>query len=164
MLTKWYEALSLAGWNWTGAVVYTIQGGRSCAGTTVLSPNLRYFVAILIFVAVYTLFGRLCFFGSRTVFLGQEVYHYMAYIAYLTKWICNYAQKRRICRENSKCTPDENFLGHFCTRRKAATLKICLGFSSENQILLHFCKREHYAETNRWHVCTFHYRISVALL
>ena len=34
--------------------------------------------------------------------------------------ICNYAQKRRICHENSKYMPDENFCGHFCPRWKAA--------------------------------------------
>ena len=34
--------------------------------------------------------------------------------------ICNYAQKRRICRKNSKYAPDENYCGHFCPRRKAA--------------------------------------------
>ena len=39
------------------------------------------------------------FFGPKTVFLVQEVYYYMVYIAYFTELIlqiCNYAQKRRI--------------------------------------------------------------------
>ena len=42
---------------------------------------------------------------SKTVFLGQEVHYYMVYIAYFTELIlqiCDYAQKRRIWREN--CT------------------------------------------------------------
>ena len=58
--------------------------------------------------------------------LGQEVHYYMVYIAYFTELdlqICDYAQKRRICRENCKYALDENFHGHFCPRRKAA--KFC---------------------------------------
>ena len=40
------------------------------------------------------------------------VHYYMVYITYYTELnlqIRNYAQKRRICRENSKYTPDEFF-------------------------------------------------------
>ena len=58
--------------------------------------------------------------------LGQEVHYYMVYIAYFTELnlqICDYAQKRRICRENCKFVFDENFHGHFCPPRKAA--KFC---------------------------------------
>ena len=50
----------------------------------------------------------------------------MVYIAYFTELIlqiCNYAQKRRIWRENCKYAIDENFHCHFCSRRKAA--KFC---------------------------------------
>ena len=57
------------------------------------------------------------------MFLGQKVPYYMVHIAYyaeLNLQICNYAQKRIICRKNSKYAPDENFCGHFCPRRKAA--------------------------------------------
>ena len=39
------------------------------------------------------------------MFLGQEVHYYMVYIAYFTELIlqiCDYAQKRRIWRENCK--------------------------------------------------------------
>ena len=46
------------------------------------------------------------------MFFGQEVHYYMVYIAYFTELIlqiCNYVQKRRICRENSKYATDENF-------------------------------------------------------
>ena len=59
------------------------------------------------------------------MFLGQEVHYYMVYIAYFTGLIlqiCNYAQKRRIWRENCKYALDENFHCHFCSRRKAAKL------------------------------------------
>ena len=58
--------------------------------------------------------------------LGQEVHYYMVYIAYFTELIlqiCDYAQKRRICRENCKYALDGNFHCHFCSRRKAA--KFC---------------------------------------
>ena len=55
--------------------------------------------------------------------LGQEVHYYMVYIAYFTELnskIWEYAQKRRICRENCKYALDERFHGHFCPRRKPA--------------------------------------------
>ena len=54
------------------------------------------------------------------VFLGHPSIH--AYYTELSLQNCNNAQKRRICRENSKYAPDENFCGHFCPHRKAATL------------------------------------------
>ena len=41
---------------------------------------------------------------------------YIAYYTELDLQICNYAPKRRICRVYS----NENFCGHFCSRRKAA--------------------------------------------
>ena len=47
----------------------------------------------------------------------------MVYIAYYTKLNVqngNNAQKRRICRENSKYAPDKKFCGHFCPHPKAA--------------------------------------------
>ena len=67
-----------------------------------------------------------CLFGSKRVFLWQEVHYYMVYIAYFTELdlqICDYAQKQRICRENCNYALDENFHDHFCPRRKAA--KFC---------------------------------------
>ena len=62
-------------------------------------------------------------FWVKTVLLGQEVHYYMVYIAYFTElnsknW--DYAQKRRICRENCKYALDERFHGHFCPCRKHA--------------------------------------------
>ena len=95
----------------------------------VLSPNIGigYFVVILRFVVIYTLFGRLLgkksVFFVKTVFLGEELHYFLVYIAYNIEmnWqIYNYAPKRRICRENSKYAPDEIYCGHFCPRRKAA--------------------------------------------
>ena len=66
-------------------------------------PEHTLFCRELRFVAIYALFGDLwakkCLFGSKTVFLGQEVHYYMVYIAYFTELIlqiCDYAQKRRI--------------------------------------------------------------------
>ena len=113
------------------------QGGRSCAALAKsldsdenFKPKLTLFCRELRFVGIYVLFGDLwakkCLFGSNTAFLGQEVHYYIVYIAYFTEFnlqICDYAQKRRICRENRKCAFDENFHGHFCPRRKAA--KFC---------------------------------------
>ena len=44
-------------------------------------PKHRLFCHKLRYVAIYTLFGDLwakkCLFGSKTVFLGQEMYYYM---------------------------------------------------------------------------------------
>ena len=77
---------------------------------------------------IYALFGNLWakkrLFRSKTVFLGQEVYYYTVYISYYTDLdfhICKYAQKQRICRENSKYALDENFMAIFAlAERKAA--------------------------------------------
>ena len=71
----------------------------------------------------FTHFLEIFLFGSKTVFLGQEVHYYMVYIAYFTELnlqICDYEQKRRIYRENCKYALDERFHGHFCLRRKPA--------------------------------------------
>ena len=52
-------------------------------------PKLTLFCRKLRFVAIYALFGDLwakkCLFGSKTMFLGQEVHYYMVYIAYFTE-------------------------------------------------------------------------------
>ena len=52
----------------------------------ILSPHIRYFVAILRFVAIYALLEDFRqekgFFGSKTLFLRQEVHYFMEYIAY----------------------------------------------------------------------------------
>ena len=83
-------------------------------------PEHTLFCRELRFVAIDALFGDLWAkkvpFGVKTVFLGQEV-HYLVYIAYFTELnfqICDYAQKRRICRKNCKYALDENFHDHFC--------------------------------------------------
>ena len=92
-------------------------------------PKHMLFCRELRFVEIYALFGDLWAkkvpFWAITVFLGQ-MHYYMVYNAYFTELnlhICNYGQKRRICRENCKYAFDENFHGHFCPRRKAA--KFC---------------------------------------
>jgi len=103
-------------------VAATRQGGRSFmkglrrklwTQTKILSPNIRYFVAILIFVAIYAPFGRLCswakkcFLGSKTAFLGHYYVVHIAYHAELNLQFCNYAQKGRVCCKNSKYAPDK---------------------------------------------------------
>ena len=98
--------------------------------TKILSPNIGYFVANWDwsqFTHFLEIFGRKkCLFGSKTVFLGQEVHYYIVYIAYFTELnlqICDYAQKPHIWRENCKYALDENFHCDFGSRRKAA--KFC---------------------------------------
>ena len=51
------------------------------------------------------------------------IYRYIAYYIDLNLQICDYTQKRRICRDNCKYALDEHFHGHFCPRRNAA--KFC---------------------------------------
>ena len=53
-------------------------------------PEHTLFCRELRFVAIYALFLEIfgqkkCLFGSKTVFLGQEVHYYMVYIAYFTE-------------------------------------------------------------------------------
>ena len=60
----------------------------------------------------------------KTVFFGQEVHYFMVYIAYFTELnlqICDYAQKRRICRENSKYAPDKSFVAIFALAERLPT-------------------------------------------
>jgi len=119
-----------------------LQGGRSCAGARV-APAEKFGLGRKFLARTYAILSRIkiccnlrtfwrplgkrkCLFGSKTVFLGQEMLYYMVYIAYFTELIlqiCDYAQKRRIWRENCKYALDENFHCHFCSRRKAA--KFC---------------------------------------
>ena len=53
-----------------------------------VKPEHTLFCRELTFVAIYALFGDLwskkCLFGSKTVFLGQEVHFYMIHIEYFT--------------------------------------------------------------------------------
>ena len=67
--------------------------------TKILSPNLRYFDVISRFVAIYALLERLwakkCSFGSKKVFLGQEMHYYMVHIAYHTELILPFAIMRK---------------------------------------------------------------------
>ena len=89
------------------------------------------FCCELRFATIYALFGDLwgknAFLGQKQFFLGQEVHYYMIYIAYsieLNLQICNYAQKRRICRKHCKYALDKNFHDHFCPQRCSATLSL----------------------------------------
>ena len=102
-------------------------------------PEHTLFCRELRFVVISALFRGLvakksAFLGQK-VFLGQEVHYYVVCIAYfieLNLQICDYAQKRRIRRENCKYAFDGNFHGHFCPRRKAA--KFCYPASSSSSI------------------------------
>ena len=116
--------------------LFSIQGGKSCAKarkrrkvwtqTKILSPNMRYLVAILRFVTIYILFGlwasRGLFWVINNVSWARCALIHGVFIAFYTEsnlQNSNYAQKRCICRENSQQAPDENFYGHLCPRRKA---------------------------------------------
>ena len=63
-------------------------------------PNIRYFLAILRFVAIYTLFGRLWarkfFFGQKQCFRGKSALLCGVYYTESNLQICNYTQKQRI--------------------------------------------------------------------
>ena len=64
---------------------------KSLDPTKILSPNMRCFVAILRFVAIYAVFlkslGKKCLFGSKIVFLGQEVHYYIVYTGCFRKTV-----------------------------------------------------------------------------
>ena len=93
--------------------------------TKILSPNICYIVVVLRFVAIYTIFGNLwakkVIFGSKTVFLGQEMHYYMIYIAYHTESNLQMLQLRAKDAFVAKkiYALDEFFYGHFCPRQKA---------------------------------------------
>ena len=88
--------------------------------TDILSPNIRYFVAILGFVAIYAFLGKKVLFRVKKS-VSCTVTWYMLHIIYISNLqICNYALKRHICHENCKYAPDKNFCCHFCPHRKAA--------------------------------------------
>ena len=55
-------------------------------------------------------------FGQKSALLVKN----SAYCILYWNEFCNYAQKRRICRQNSKYAPVKNLCGHFCRRREAA--------------------------------------------
>ena len=77
--------------------------------TKILSPNIRYFDAILRFVAIYAL----C----------------IAYYTELNLKICNCVQKRRICREKYKYALDDANTNDFLQNRRQTwkETKIVLG-------------------------------------
>ena len=58
------------------------------------------------------------------MFLGQEMHYYIVFIAFYNElnWqICNYTQKRCICRENSNYAFDENFMAIFALAERLPT-------------------------------------------
>ena len=64
-------------------------------------------------------YTKIHFFGNKVLFFSNTVLigHYnMVYITYYTEsnlQICKCAQKRCVCRENSKYAPDESFVASF---------------------------------------------------
>ena len=58
--------------------------------------------------------------GQKQCFLGKNS-TITWYLLHLNLQICNYAQKRRICRENSKYALGYNFHGHFALAGRLPT-------------------------------------------
>ena len=103
--------------------------------TKILSSNIYYFVAILRFLEIFG--QRSVFFGSKTVFLGQEVHCCVIYIVFYTELylqIYNYVQNRRFCRKNSQCLLDKKFYRHFCPANFCQLLPPCLGVYTSNPV------------------------------
>ena len=88
----------------------------------------------------------------------------MVYIAYLTELIlqiCDYAQKRRILRENCKYALDKNFHCHFCPRQKAAKFRHPDGLRYSWQNTLDWLSIS--ARFRHW-ICLVHAEILVTVL
>ena len=69
------------------------------------------------------------FFWSERVFLGQEVHFEMICIAYYTELhlqTCNYAQKRRICREKVNTRLTKVFKAIFALAERLPTSAILM--------------------------------------
>ena len=65
-----------------------------------------------------------CFFGTTTVFLGQEVHYYMVYIAYYTEsnlQKCNYVQNKVFVAKKGKYTPEDIFMSIFALAERLPT-------------------------------------------
>ena len=94
-------------------------------------PQHTHFVPISRFVAIYALFGNL---WTKKVFLWVKksvswarsalLHGLSSYYTELNFQICNYAQKRRICRENSKYVLDEICCGQTATLGSVKTCSI----------------------------------------
>ena len=101
----------------------------------ILSTIISYFVTI------YALFGRLgaekCFFGTTLVFLGQEVDHYMVFIAYHTEF-ANTRKNEALVGKIANMRLTKIFVGIFAPRQKAANFCPPGGGDYFFQILLYF--------------------------
>ena len=73
----------------------------------------------------------------KLVFLVPPNMVYIAYFTELNLQICNYEQKRRICRGNCKYALDENFHCLFCSRDERLPSSATLDYSSVSEYKLH---------------------------
>ena len=94
---------------------------------------IRYFVAVLRFVAIYALFEDFrqekCFFwGRKQCFFVQKVHYHMVYIAYLVK-VANLRlrSKTTYCLENCKYELNEIFLAIFAPDERLPSSATLLG-------------------------------------
>ena len=89
------------------------EGRKVWTLTKISSPNTRYFVAILRFIAIYARFlEKLCartrlIFGSKQCCLGKKC----TITWYILRIVLNKRlQKQRTCRKNIKYAPDKNLM------------------------------------------------------
>ena len=77
--------------------------------------------------------------GSKKAFLGQEVHYHMVCIAYHTElnWqICNYMQKRRICREIVNMRLTKIFMAVFPLAERLPTSTTLSHWQNDSLLLL----------------------------
>ena len=88
--------------------------------TKILSPNRRYFILILRFVAIHAFFGNLwtksVFFWARSALL-HGIYCILYWVEFAKLQV---RAKTTVLRENSKYALEESFYGHLCPLWKAA--------------------------------------------
>ena len=113
--------------DWARYSLVTAGWQKLCEGTKGLRRKVWTWTKILI-LNIYVILSRFTHFfeisGQKSAILGQEVHYYMVYIAFYTElnWqICNYAQKRRICRGNSKYACYEHFMAIFALAERLPT-------------------------------------------
>ena len=83
--------------------------------------------------------------GSKTVFLGQEVHYCIVCIAYHTElnWqICNYVQKRRICRKIVNMRLTKIFMAIFALTERLLTTATLSHWQTDSLLLLRLADLE----------------------
>ena len=71
---------------------------------------------------------------------------YNAYYTELKLQICNYGQKERICRENSKYAPDENFVAIIASERLPTSATLLCTITISIKILRPHLFKSHFTQ------------------